>query len=428
MNSVFKLIYFLLSTFVLLVPSAHSFVALDELQHPETGKRIVIFGHVHEQAAVKLFEDNKIHVYEDEFINSLGSRDFRTNQRPLLLVELMETASPFASYKEGFFGKLHGWLERHRSVAIDVRRSDARTSVTYLNDIFQAALDFSTRAQTDVISRTNAIAIMNQLRLPPASDAFAILSSFSGKATVIRAYNDYQANLQHLKSMVPDIAAPTLVSDLENHLKSFVLFLEQSSLDKPANLYVSYLYDLRGEEKMTLGELKSSFIDVYHNKLDFLYADANWFYQTMKDQVFSETRVTALLLGDSHRKSLSTAFIEAGYRRVNKIRGGKVTHTPEGRSMALDYSELHTIGTYLARLPDYLRNAAAETSPGAFADFRERQPVEKCGNSTCKKPGSMRCGACKAVYYCGAACQRSDWKIHRAECLRLRTDTSSAHP
>jgi hypothetical protein len=28
----------------------------------------------------------------------------------------------------------------------------------------------------------------------------------------------------------------------------------------------------------------------------------------------------------------------------------------------------------------------------------------------------MRCSVCKAVTYCGAACQREDWKTHKRTC------------
>ncbi|KAJ7091103.1 hypothetical protein C8R44DRAFT_647631 [Mycena epipterygia] len=41
--------------------------------------------------------------------------------------------------------------------------------------------------------------------------------------------------------------------------------------------------------------------------------------------------------------------------------------------------------------------------------------VESC--SVCAKPGEIsRCAGCKLRFYCGRACQRSDWKMHRKAC------------
>ena len=42
-----------------------------------------------------------------------------------------------------------------------------------------------------------------------------------------------------------------------------------------------------------------------------------------------------------------------------------------------------------------------------------------CG--ACNKPGSqqlspLRCGQCRAVYYCNRVCQRRAWKTHKRAC------------
>lgn len=34
----------------------------------------------------------------------------------------------------------------------------------------------------------------------------------------------------------------------------------------------------------------------------------------------------------------------------------------------------------------------------------------------CPQQGTYRCKQCSEVYYCSAACQKKDWKIHRPEC------------
>jgi len=38
----------------------------------------------------------------------------------------------------------------------------------------------------------------------------------------------------------------------------------------------------------------------------------------------------------------------------------------------------------------------------------------RCG--VCKKETSNKCSGCRTVYYCGAECQRADWKCHKPNC------------
>ena len=43
----------------------------------------------------------------------------------------------------------------------------------------------------------------------------------------------------------------------------------------------------------------------------------------------------------------------------------------------------------------------------------------------CDKLGTMRCGKCKQVHYCGRECQRQHWAAHKQECAgceRKRND------
>ena len=44
----------------------------------------------------------------------------------------------------------------------------------------------------------------------------------------------------------------------------------------------------------------------------------------------------------------------------------------------------------------------------------------KCGNSSCDKDGTSRCGACKSVYYCSQPCQKQAWKAHKPDCKHLQ--------
>ena len=44
--------------------------------------------------------------------------------------------------------------------------------------------------------------------------------------------------------------------------------------------------------------------------------------------------------------------------------------------------------------------------------------VMKCHD--CGKDGAKKCGACGEVYYCSRACQRRDWKKHKAACQKIQ--------
>jgi len=40
-----------------------------------------------------------------------------------------------------------------------------------------------------------------------------------------------------------------------------------------------------------------------------------------------------------------------------------------------------------------------------------------------ENPAALRrCSACRAVVYCGKACQRKDWNVHRRECILLQVN------
>uniref|UniRef100_M4BD24 MYND-type domain-containing protein n=1 Tax=Hyaloperonospora arabidopsidis (strain Emoy2) TaxID=559515 RepID=M4BD24_HYAAE len=41
-----------------------------------------------------------------------------------------------------------------------------------------------------------------------------------------------------------------------------------------------------------------------------------------------------------------------------------------------------------------------------------------CGADRCSKNGTLRCSRCKAQFYCGAECQKGDWKLHKIGCTK----------
>lgn len=50
------------------------------------------------------------------------------------------------------------------------------------------------------------------------------------------------------------------------------------------------------------------------------------------------------------------------------------------------------------------RQAAAAAAP----------PVKTCANPACEQDAHMRCGRCKRSSYCSVACQKKDFKFHKA--------------
>jgi hypothetical protein len=89
----------------------------------------------------------------------------------------------------------------------------------------------------------------------------------------------------------------------------------------------------------------------------------------------------------------------------------------------------------LEQLKEQLATAASadegndsDTSPGQHAELERARALalRSCANLACTRlePGgeeaawlaSKRCGGCRLVRYCGAACCKADWRAHRGVC------------
>ena len=71
----------------------------------------------------------------------------------------------------------------------------------------------------------------------------------------------------------------------------------------------------------------------------------------------------------------------------------------------------------------YRRATPGEAPPPAPAP----RVLGVCSSSTCSKDATLRCGVCKVAKYCSVACQRRDWKSHKAVCAPIRTEKAGQH-
>lgn len=52
-----------------------------------------------------------------------------------------------------------------------------------------------------------------------------------------------------------------------------------------------------------------------------------------------------------------------------------------------------------------------------------------CGSSSCDScKADLKCARCHGVFYCNAACQKADWKRHKAFCKALPASAAAATP
>ena len=65
---------------------------------------------------------------------------------------------------------------------------------------------------------------------------------------------------------------------------------------------------------------------------------------------------------------------------------------------------------------DVMAKVARDNDPESALEPRALVEIMSC--IVCKKvEGTMKCGRCKAVAYCGKEHQKADWKIHKQTCL-----------
>jgi hypothetical protein len=51
--------------------------------------------------------------------------------------------------------------------------------------------------------------------------------------------------------------------------------------------------------------------------------------------------------------------------------------------------------------------------------LKEGGALQRCGNGSCPNTNVKACSRCRAIAYCSANCQRSDWSRHRSACAAI---------
>uniref|UniRef100_A0A0G4HYZ1 Protein kinase domain-containing protein n=1 Tax=Chromera velia CCMP2878 TaxID=1169474 RepID=A0A0G4HYZ1_9ALVE len=94
-----------------------------------------------------------------------------------------------------------------------------------------------------------------------------------------------------------------------------------------------------------------------------------------------------------------------------------------------DHQRLQRARADALRRADVLRRDVPPV--GGFRDARERfrerrAQFRRCHAPNCQREGRHRCAVCRAVYYCGRACQRNDWPFHRTLCNAANADAANS--
>jgi hypothetical protein len=81
--------------------------------------------------------------------------------------------------------------------------------------------------------------------------------------------------------------------------------------------------------------------------------------------------------------------------------------------------ELSTDAEWVQIAKQQAASSAATAAPAAMAKRRVVSSLQRvCAAAMCSKDGTLRCSRCKNQYYCSAACQKADWKTHKASCVK----------
>ena len=141
--------------------------------------------------------------------------------------------------------------------------------------------------------------------------------------------------------------------------------------------------------------------------------------------VYSSSRAAGLRRQRSEgrrglRDEMKGSFHRAPHRagRAERVRPtGAAGHSRARRDLRVraPRSVTRTPETGASRSPRHLADRRFPETPSSWPTRTTRE--ERCLNCGASFEGLRRCGKCKAVYFCNAACQREVWKEHCKTCV-----------
>jgi hypothetical protein len=170
------------------------------------------------------------------------------------------------------------------------------------------------------------------------------------------------------------------------------------SIEKTLMQYVFNKEDIKQHSIRTLvknnAQLNSFFLDFSYRSFHDLI-DAFGLYEISQAEV---NDTCALFVGYVHARNIGEYLTSIGYK--------------------LEENQSYGYHDDNSSFMSHVRSVSQIISPDCLKPLLN-QDIPRC--NTCGKNNSklLRCGRCKQVYYCSAACQKKDWRDHKHVCKKL---------
>jgi hypothetical protein len=79
-----------------------------------------------------------------------------------------------------------------------------------------------------------------------------------------------------------------------------------------------------------------------------------------------------------------------------------------------------SIASRLRTVANYSKEFGASAEQTAYLEARAN-----CANLDCSGAGLKKCSGCLEVFFCGPACIKAHWPVHKAECRRRSAETKA---
>lgn len=357
-----------------------------------------------------------------KFIAAINAPVAVQTKKILMLVEIKAQKYKVDGTYEGLvFPALNNWLEesKNESNLIDIKASDMRTEVSGLTQLYGATYSIEPKLSGIVNAadmEERAQDLLKNYRSFNSDEEHAIF----GRGFAIEQFEQYLIYLAQWQKVLEDNAhvLPKFFQNTADNINLILTQLKKSPEPSSANTFLSYPFIATGSNKLDIDVYKNKFYNFFDREIDYPYANAYWYTQTIMDQAILHTNVTILVVGDDHRDELRDAFMSAGYQKESVV---KALEADSNNNMILNYNVFISINEAFSMLPLYLKNSAINR--GSFVDYYiafikkyQNNPNFTC--QYCQRPSAkiLKCSKCKARKYCSSICQKEDWSRHKLEC------------